>query len=90
MYYLHFSFIDRGDQYASFKKMKSQKYFMISRNTVLQSPSYGPLGRIIYIYVPGYIWQRCWLLVTINTIMIFDTDGIRYDSSGQNDDVVCS
>ena len=22
--------------------------------------------------------------------MIFDTDGIRYDSSGQNDGVVCS
>ena len=36
MYCLQFSFIDRGDQYASFKKMKSQKYFVISRNTVLQ------------------------------------------------------
>ena len=25
MYYLPFSFIDRGDQYATFKKMKGQK-----------------------------------------------------------------
>ena len=27
MYCLHFSFIDRGDQYATFKKMKGQKIF---------------------------------------------------------------
>ena len=27
MYCLHFSFIDRGDQYATFKKMKGQKKF---------------------------------------------------------------
>ena len=27
MYSLHFSFIDPGDQYATFKKMKGQKIF---------------------------------------------------------------
>ena len=43
------------------------------------SSSCGPLRTIIIIYVPGYIWQRCWLLVTIDTIMAFDTNGLSYD-----------
>ena len=43
------------------------------------SSSYGPLRTIIVIYALGYIWQRCWLLVTIDTIMTFDTNGISYD-----------
>ena len=43
------------------------------------SSSYGPLGTITVIYAPGYIWQRCWLLVKIDTIMRIDTIGINYD-----------
>ena len=39
------------------------------------SSSCGPLGTIIGMYAPGYIWQNFWLLVTIDTIVIFDTNG---------------
>ena len=43
------------------------------------SSSYGPLRTIIVIYAPGYIWQNFWLLVTKDTIKIFDTNGISND-----------
>ena len=43
------------------------------------SSSYGPLKTIIVIYAHGYIGQSCWLLVTIGTMLKFDSNCIGYD-----------
>ena len=72
-------FTDRGDQCGTFKKTKGQHLLWSVGIRYYNSSSYGPLRTIIVIYAPRYIWQNLWLLVTIDTIMIFDTNGTSND-----------